>query len=94
MTREAASAKKETICPPQKMESRSVTEKVDFQEKKSFSRKKRCHLFTENLSRLQRNSEMAQVQKEQGQPMLSQDHARNEIVKFWGEKKRIFQQHG
>ena len=33
-TREAASAKKETICPPQKMESRSVTETLDFLEKK------------------------------------------------------------
>ena len=33
-TREAASAKKEIICPPQKMESRSVTETLDFLEKK------------------------------------------------------------
>ena len=84
-TREAASAKKAAICPPQKMESRSVTETLDFLEKKSFWRKKRCRLFTENLSRLQRNSEMAQVLKEQGQLMLSQVRISNEIVKFWRE---------
>jgi len=63
-TREAASAKKKTICPLQKIESRSVTETLDSLEKKSFWKKKRCNL-SENLSRLQRNSEMAQVQKEQ-----------------------------
>ena len=33
-TREAASAKKETICPPQKMETRTVIERLDFLEKK------------------------------------------------------------
>lgn len=63
-TREAASAKKKMICPPQKIESRSVTETLDSLGKKSFWKKKRCNL-SENLSRLQRNSEMAQVQKEQ-----------------------------
>lgn len=82
MTREAASAKKETISPPQEIESRSVTETLYFLEKKSFWRRNRCNLSTENLSRLQRNSEMAQVQKEQGQPILSQDRTLNEIVKF------------
>ena len=39
-TREAASAKKETICPPQKMESRSVTETLEFLEKNHSGGKK------------------------------------------------------
>lgn len=38
-TREAASAKKKMICPPQKIESRSVTETLDSLEKKSFWKK-------------------------------------------------------
>ena len=81
-TREAANAKKETICPSQKMESRSVTETLEFLEKNHSGGKKRCRLFKENLSRLQRNPKMAQVLKEQGQLMLSQDRISNEIVKF------------
>jgi len=39
-TREAASAKKKTICPLQKIESRSVTETLDSLEKKSFWKKR------------------------------------------------------
>ena len=66
--------------PTSKMESRSVTETLDFREKKIVLEEKRCRLFTENFSRLQRNSEMAQVLKEQGQLMLSQDRVSNEIV--------------
>ena len=50
-TREAASVKKETICPPREMESHSITETLVFLEKKSFWKRNRCNVYAENLFR-------------------------------------------